>query len=189
MMPEREPAAADADLLRRAAAGDARAVRTLLDGAGPVVYGFVFARLAGDEAASEDVMQDTFAEAMRSATTFRGEAALTTWLCAIARRRLLRHWEAERRQAAAEAGLRLVVDEPGSIADPDPDDLAERDEVIRALAQLPATQRQVLILKYLDDRSVADIAAELGRTAVQVQSLLQRGRDGLRASLGPARDV
>jgi DNA-directed RNA polymerase specialized sigma24 family protein len=48
--------------------------------------------------------------------------------------------------------------------------------------------RQVLVRKYLDDWSVADIAADLGRTAVQVQSLLQRARDGLRRELEDAAD-
>lgn len=172
----------EADLLRRAAAGEPAAVRTLLDSTGPVVYGFVYARLGGDEAAAEDVVQDTYTEAVRSAATFRGDAALTTWLCAIARRRLLRHWEAERRQAAAEAGLRVVTaDEADDAAE---STIEQRDEIIRALGTLPASQRQVLVLKYLDNRSVADIAAELGRTPVQVQSLLQRGRETLRRALG-----
>ena len=39
-------------------------------------------------------------------------------------------------------------------------------------------------MKYLDDRSVEEIAIELGRTRVQVQSLLQRARAGLRHQLG-----
>ena len=48
----------------------------------------------------------------------------------------------------------------------------------------PASQRQVLVAKYLDDQSVEQIAADTGRTRAQVQSLLQRGRDGLRRQLG-----
>ena len=46
--------------------------------------------------------------------------------------------------------------------------------------------RQVLVLKYMDDRSVEEIATELGRTKVQVQSLLQRARLGLRRVLEAA---
>ena len=48
--------------------------------------------------------------------------------------------------------------------------------------------RQVLVLKYLDDRSVEQIAEELGRTRVQVQSMLQRARAGLREELGERDD-
>ncbi len=62
--------------------------------------------------------------------------------------------------------------------------LERQDEVVRALGRLPALQRQVLVLKYLEDMSVIDIAGQLDRSRVQVQSLLQRGRDGLRRELG-----
>ena len=101
-------------------------------------------------------------------------------MCAIARRRLARHYETERRQAVAESGLTLL----GAVRwDAGDHDLERRDEIVRALGRLPVLHRQVLVRKYLDDWSVADIAAELGRTAVQVQSLLQRARDGLRREL------
>lgn len=167
----------DVDLLLRAAAGDRDAVRQLLDEAGPVVYGFVFARLGGNATVAEDIVQETFLEAVRSAAGFRGEAALTTWLCTIARRRLARHYEGERRQEVARSSLTLVRDEAEA---PSIDD---RDVLVRALGTLSALHRQVLVLKYLDDKSVGEIASELGRSRVQVQSLLQRARDGLRRQL------
>ena len=46
-----------------------------------------------------------------------------------------------------------------------------------------STHRQVLVMKYLDELSVSQIADEMGRSPVQVQSLLQRARDGLRRAL------
>ena len=175
-----EPYSNEVDLLATAAGGDAAAVRAFLDAVGPSVYGFVFARVGGDETAAEDLVQETLVEAIRSSHTFRGESALRTWVCAIARRRLARHYEAERRQAVAESGLTLLGAVPWDGTDTD---LERRDEIVRALGRLPVLHRQVLVRKYLDDWSVADIAAELGRTAVQVQSLLQRARDGLRQEL------
>jgi RNA polymerase sigma-70 factor (ECF subfamily) len=165
--------------LGRVVAGDAAAVRRLLDESGPVVYGYVLARV-GSRAAADDVVQDTFLEAIRSAHTFRGDSLLTTWLCAIARRRVARHFEAERRHLTDEhdhddLDLAAPVDEV--------DDVDQRDEVVRALGRLPVLHRQVLVRKYLDDCPVAEIAAELGRTTIQVQSLLQRARVGLRRQL------
>src|SRR5688572_28568852 len=170
------------ELLRRAAAGDGPAVRQMLDEAGPVVFGFVLARVGGDRSVADDIVQDTFVEAVRSSATFRGEAALATWLCTIARRRLARHYASERRRedVALAAGAAAVVPEARSSGE---DVVVRRDEVVRALGQLPAVHRQVLVRKYLDGSSVAEIAAELGRTRVQVQSLLQRARDGLRSQL------
>jgi len=178
------PHSSDVDLLAGVVAGDARCVRTMLDEAGDVLYGFVFARVGGDAAAAEDIVQDTFLEAVRSAHTFRGDASLRTWLCAIARRRLARFYEAERRREASKQGLRVVAEtEAGPGSDDDAMLVDRRDEIVRALGSLAPLHRQVLVLKYLDERSVEDIAAELGRSRVQVQSLLQRARAGLRRAL------
>ena len=166
--------------LLAAADGDHDAVRRLLDEAGPILYGYVFGRVGGDEEVAADIVQDTFLEAMRGAATFRGDSAVTTWLCSIASRRLSRHYEAERRQEEARRGLAAV---PNRVERETLDDVAERDLVVRALGRLPALHRQVLVMKYLDGRAVAEIATELGRTRVQIQSLLQRARDALRAAV------
>jgi RNA polymerase sigma-70 factor (ECF subfamily) len=163
--------------LSRVVAGDPAAVRRLLDESGPVVYGYVLARV-GSRAAADDVVQDTFLEAIRSAHTFRGDSIVTTWLCAIARRRVARHFEAERRSLVDDDERELDV-----VAADEVEDVDQRDEVVRALSRLPVLHRQVLVRKYLDDCPVAEIAAELGRTPVQVQSLLQRARVGLRRQL------
>jgi RNA polymerase sigma-70 factor (ECF subfamily) len=175
-----QPAATEADLLVKAAAGNPSAVRALLDGYGDALYGFLFARVGGHAPVAEDLLQETLIEAVRSASTFRGEASLKTWLCAIARRRLSRHYEAERKAAVMRAGLTLVPER----GDDKSTDFERRDEITRALGVLPPLHRQVLVMKYLDDRSVEEIADELGRSRVQVQSLLQRARAGLRDELG-----
>jgi RNA polymerase sigma-70 factor, ECF subfamily len=169
-------------LLAAAAAGDPAAVRWLLDDVAPVVYGFLFARVGGDEAAAEDLLQETLLEAVRGAAAFRAEASASTWMCAIARRRLARYYESERKAEMARRSLSLVHDAPGA-SGPGDDILERQDEVVRALGRLPATQRQVLVLKYLEDMSVLDIAEQMNRSRVQVQSLLQRGREGLRREL------
>jgi len=179
-----QPAATEADLLTKAAAGNPSAVRALLDGYGDALYGFLYARVGGHTPVAEDLLQETILEAVRSASTFRGESSLKTWLYAIARRRLSRHYEAERKAAVLRAGLTLVPEH----GDDSTTELERRDEITRALGALPPLHRQVLVLKYLDDRSVEEIAEELGRSRVQVQSLLQRARAGLRDELGDRDD-
>jgi RNA polymerase sigma-70 factor (ECF subfamily) len=171
-------------LLERVAAGDTRAVEHLLDVVAPVVYGYVLGRVGGNGVVAEDLLQETLLEGLRSRHTFRGESALSTWLCAIARRRVARHYESERRAEAARAGLREL---PVDGRDRAVDAIDDRDEVLAALGRLPPLHRQVLVLKYLDGLPVDEIAAELGKTPVQVQSLLQRSRDGLRRLMEDSR--
>lgn len=180
-----EPYPTESALLSGAAGGDPDAVRAFIDAVGPVVYGFVFARVGGNEPAAQDLLQETLIEALRSAPTFRGDASLRTWTCVIARRRLARHYEAERRQAVAGSGLALLggIDGLAGPAGGERDEVERRDEIVRALGMLPPVHRQVLVMKYLDERSVSAIADELGRSPVQIQSLLQRARDGLRRAM------
>jgi RNA polymerase sigma-70 factor (ECF subfamily) len=173
-------ASREADLLRAVAAGDPDSVRTLMDEHLPSVYGFVLARVGGNEDIAEDIMQETLIEGVRSADSFRGEAALNTWLCTIARRRIARHWERERKQTAVANQPAPRPYEPHVVID-------IRDEVFRALGNLAPLHRQVLVLKYLDEYSVEQIAAEVGRPRVQIQSLLQRARDAMRRQLEPNR--
>lgn len=172
---------ADVALLADAASGKPEAVRRLLDESGPVVYGFLFGRVGGNPSVAEDLVQETLLEAVRSSHTFRGESALTTWLCTIARRRLARYYESERKADVTRAGLSLVRDVP----DHAEEDVDQADEVLRALGRLSATHRQVLVMKYLDEMHVAEMAAELGKTKVQIQSLLQRARESLRREMSP----
>jgi RNA polymerase sigma-70 factor (ECF subfamily) len=175
-------AAGESRVLRDAAAGDPEAVRRVLDQTSAVVYGFVLARLAGDEETAADVVQETYLQAMRSAGSFRAEAALSTWLCAIARHVLARHYARERREERVRSGL-VAVGQAEPVSGGEIDAAESRQQLMAALSRLPVVHRQVLVLKYLDGRSVEEIAVDLGRNRVQIQSLLQRAREGLRREL------
>ena len=91
----------EAELLNAAAAGTREGVAWLLDEVAPIAYGFIYARVSGNEQVAQDLLQETLLEAVKSAASFRGEAAASTWLCAIARRRLARYYDAERRAELA----------------------------------------------------------------------------------------
>lgn len=181
-------AVTEQSLLVRAASGDPAAAREMLDETGPVVYGFIYARVGGRQDVAEDLTQATYLEAMRGAASFRGEAALETWLCAIARRQVAGHYESERRRLRLERKLRLVSAEEEASEEAPEDLIADGEAMIAALGRLNPVHRQVLCLKYLDGLSVGEIATELSRTPVQVQSLLQRARSGLRRELEVASD-
>ena len=60
-------------MLVAAAAGEHGALHWLLDEVAPIVYGFVYARVGGDDAAAEDVLQETLMEAVKGASNFRGD--------------------------------------------------------------------------------------------------------------------
>jgi len=152
------------------------------------LYGFVFRLVRGDPQAAADVFQDTWLDAISHIGQFdpqRGE--LRAWLFGIARRRVALHWRkrlARGGTAAAARGEILIEDLDGAIA---PDDVIEHLEqaavVHASLLALPPERRQVLVDKYVEELSVAQIAARTGKSPKGVESLLSRARAQFRTLL------
>ena len=187
---------ADRRLARRMLAGEEAAFNEFFDRHFPGLYRYCLPRLGYDGADAEDVAQTTICTAISKLSTYRGEAALFTWLCAICRHEI---GEALRRRVRRAA---VVLDESPeinaaleSLSDRDPDHpqtSLERDELVRAvhamLIQLPAHYAEILTLKYLEGLSVNEIAERLQTNPKAAESLLTRARqafrDGFSASRG-----
>lgn len=128
---------------------------------------------------AEELTQEAFVEAVRSQHGFDGRSDPLTWVCAIARHKLADHYRRLDREERRH--LRLLTRAGGMESDPEPPESPEaRDAVRRALGSLPAMQRAVLVLHYLDELSMREIAAVLGRSESAVESLLSRGRENFK---------
>jgi RNA polymerase sigma-70 factor (ECF subfamily) len=160
----------DLDLTRRVLAGDESASEELFEEFFPRLYRFARTRLGGDDQAAEDVVQTTMIRAVRKLHTYRGEAALFTWLCTLCRREI-GAWLESRGRANEVA---LVEDDPSAritfeaaarIASADPENEARRRELTRlvqlTLDHLPGRYGQVLEWKYIEGLSVDEIARRL----------------------------
>jgi RNA polymerase sigma-70 factor (ECF subfamily) len=145
----------------------------------PRVYRYLYNRCGHNGPLAEELTQETFVEAIRSRHRF-GEGEPINWLIGIARHRLVDHF---RRLERNERGLlRLVATRPPQVtwlgtADGD-------DDIDVALAMLPAAQRAALVLSYVDDLPVREVARLLGRSESAVESLLSRGRESMRRTFG-----
>jgi RNA polymerase sigma-70 factor (ECF subfamily) len=131
-------------------------------------YGYA---LTGSLAEGQDIVQEAYIRAWQRwrhlATYDEPEAWVRLVVARLASdgRRRLRHWRAALRRAG-----------------PLPDAIPPSDDtvlLVGALRQLPATHRQALVLHYLCDLSVAEIAVETGAAVGTVKSWLSRGRAGL----------
>lgn len=161
-----------------AACTDDAAFGAWYDDCAPRVYRFVAARCGGDHALAEELTQQAMVQAVRARASYDGRASVTTWICSIARNLVIDH---HRRLDREERGrLRLTVREI------DPIDqharVADRDELESALRRLPAIGRLALVLRYIDDYSVAEIARLIGRTESATHALLTRSREQLRTT-------
>ena len=147
------------------------------------VFGLVYHLVGGDRHVAEDVNQEVWLLAIERFERFDpGRGPFRDWLLGIARHRALRH----HRRAAGQA----VEGRPDSLADclapPELLERMERADVVRAaLICLQDGSRGVLLAKYAEGLSVAEIAVRIGRSAKAVESLLSRARGQLRALLLP----
>lgn len=152
-------------------------VRLAYDAHGSEIYRFAV-RQTGDEAASQDIVQEVFLRGWRSADRFDPDlASLRVWLFAIARNVIVDH----HRTVGARPWLRGLTDQPDVSATPVADhaDGLVHEWVVRdALERIGAEHREALRETYLRDRPYAEVAEELG---IPVGTLRSRVFYGLRA--------
>lgn len=172
----------DESLARRAGLGDREAFVGIVTRYGPALYRFV-SRLLDEPADIEDALQETFLDAWKGLSGFRGEASLQTWLFTLARRRV--HARFKRFPASGSrphVSLDEVTDRfPARNADPA--DLHLQHDLIAALdaalRMLPPRQRSVWILTEIEDFTYADTATVMAVSTDAVRGLLERARTSL----------
>jgi RNA polymerase sigma-70 factor (ECF subfamily) len=181
----------DSSLVDRLVRGETAAFTEFFDEYFPRLYRFARRRIGGDASLAEDVAQAAICEGLRRIRSFRGEAALLTWLCTICRHeihRLLRRPDFRARPVALcedDPEIRAAL-EALLLADPAAESSrADVAETVQAtLDYLPQDYSLALEWKYVEGVGVAEIAARLGRTTKAAESLLTRARDAFREAFG-----
>lgn len=175
----------DLALARALASGDEAAFHKLVEQQTGAVFRTCY-RVLGSVEEAEDAVQETFVLAYRALGSYRGDGPPAAWLARIAVRESWRRSRNRTREAQRMAPLDGVVE----ATTVDPTDVArvvlaaeERVEVRRAVAQLPEPYREIVSLRFLADRSVADIAHVTGRPEATVKTQLYRGLARLRVLL------
>lgn len=176
----------DRRLITRLLAGDERAFDRFFEENFARLFRFALIRLSDDPDAAREVAQITLSKAIRKLHTYKAEAALFTWLCAICRNETS-DWLA--RQGRYREHIVLVEDFPDvqaaidSFQSPEqmnPEAHYKRVELLRliqvALDQLPPNYGDVLEWKYIEGHSVKEIAERINLGTEATQSLLARAK-------------
>ena len=132
---------------------------------------------------ADDVTQEVWLAVLRGLSRLREPSALAPWIFGIARRTVMTRLRAKY-AASAEVPVESLDDLEGNDAgDPYGTDTVEWSRVEQQLARLPVTEREVLVLFYLKEMSLQDIAAVLVVPLGTVKSRLHRARKQLRELL------
>lgn len=177
----------DKRLVERMLSGDDSAFRIFFSTYFPRLLRFARYRLHGDEALAEDVAQSALGKAMDKLDTYRGEAALYSWLCTFCRHEIGAVIKRTKRDP-----VDLIDDLPviratlESLIDPaaGPELDAGRKELKRLIQvtmdNIQPVYADALAWKYIDGLSVAEIGTRLGRGHKAAESLLNRARESFR---------
>jgi len=172
-------------LVGRLLRGDEEAFAAFFEASFAPLFRFAMPRMDGDGDAAEEVVQTTLCRAVRGLATYRGEAALLTWLTTICRREIAT-WFAKRKKAPPMVDLTEDIPEIRAALDSlaGPESALRRKETARlvqvVLDRLPSRYGDALEWKYIEDLSVAEIAGRLGLSVKAAESMLTRARESFR---------
>ena len=179
---------ADAPLVAAAAGGDIAAFETLVRRHQTRLVGYLRG-LTNADADAEDLAQEAFLRAYRSLRGFRGTSSFKTWLYQIATN-VFRTWLEKKRNQAGLSAVSLDAPMPGTEEAMDPAGETnpegrhvDRDAIDRALADLPADQREAVLLRDVEGFEYREIAEQLNVPLGTVESRIFRGRQRLRELL------
>jgi RNA polymerase sigma-70 factor (ECF subfamily) len=172
----------DEDLVRRYLSGDRGAFAALVERHERRVYNLAL-RMTGREEDARDAAQDAFLTALRKLSSFRGEAAFTTWMHRVTVNACYDLLRKRQRQPLLDLGDDdRARPEPPPAADP-ADATSLSFDVQRALLEVPEDFRVVMILHDVQDLPQEEVSAILGIPVGTVKSRLHRGRVALAKAL------
>ena len=164
--------------VREARAGDAEAWNALFKRYQLPLYTYVF-ELIHHEQASLDIVQESFINAARHIGALRQDDKFGSWLFGIAHQKCAQHWRRRRPD-------NIPIDEQNDYPDTDagPVELLigkeQEAEFMRILGQLSPPHRAVLLLHFVEDFPIVEIAAITGARPGTVKSRLHYAKDALR---------
>lgn len=181
----------DRELLERIRAGDRLACDDCIRAHSPGIYRLAL-RLMRDPADAEDVVQETFLSAFKGIDRFDGRSGLSTWLYRIAFNAAMMRL---RRRRPEFVPVDTTDESEGDL--PIPEAMVDwcllpeqelvraeaREELERAIGELPPKLRAVFVMRELEELSTEDTAQALGLSAQAVKTRLHRARLLLRERL------
>ncbi len=142
------------------------------------VYRYAMRLTGGDRGWADELVQDTYVAALRAMRS--GHPTVEPgWLVVACRHRFLDETKRDRRRRAREDRATALDPARRSGGSSDGDSVA--------LDRLPVDQRTALVLRYIDDLPVPEVARSMGRSVHATESLLARARTALRNELGVTR--
>jgi RNA polymerase sigma-70 factor (ECF subfamily) len=169
---------ADERLLIEAAQKDPACFGELYEQNFERVYAYV-ARRVGDRAETEDLTSEVFHHALANLQRFEWRGVpFAAWLYRIAANLISDRWQRSGREVTDEARMELAQASPAEI-----EEVERKATLFRLVDTLPAEQRRVVVLRFVEEKSIKEVAREIRKTEGAVKQLQFRAISSLRARM------
>jgi len=169
---------ADERLLIEAAQKDPARFAELYENNFERVYAYVVRRV-GDRAETEDLTSEVFHHALANLQRFEWRGIpFAAWLYRIAANLISDRWQRSGREVADEAQMELAQVSPAAI-----EEVERKATLFRLVDTLPAEQRRVVVLRFVEEKSIKEVAREIRKTEGAVKQLQFRAISSLRARM------
>jgi len=166
----------DERLLIEAAKVDPRRFGELYEHNFDRLYAYVSTRVR-DRSEVQDIVSEVFHHALENLARFEWRGVpFIGWLYRIASNAIVDH---AKRAAREQCG-----DPPEMSVEPDTREIEQRAEVFQLVKDLPVEQSKVIVLRFVEEKSIRDVAKEIGRSEGAVKQLQFRALQNLRNLLG-----
>jgi RNA polymerase sigma-70 factor (ECF subfamily) len=179
----------DTELIGRVSQGDQDAVLALYDAYFSRIYSLIFNQVSRNREATDDIVQETFMAALKSAGKFNGRSKVYTWLYSIANRKVADFYRKQKRidrHQFEPADSNFELDRMSDSKQAQQGEMDQGDDFLavqQAIDELPLHYRQVLLLKYAEDMPIVEISQVMGRSQKSIEGLLTRARKELKGLL------
>jgi RNA polymerase sigma-70 factor (ECF subfamily) len=158
--PSEAPDTSDGALIHSIAAGDKQAMRILFARHNVRVYRFLL-RFVTDQSTAEDLVSEVFLDVWRQAAKFRARSQVSTWLLAIARNKALAVLR-RRSTEELEEEQATAIEDPGNNPEVAMENRQKAEILLKCMAQLSPTQREVVDLVYYHEKLIDEVAEITG---------------------------
>lgn len=169
------------DIIKRAIKGEASAFGLLYDKYQPQIYRFVYLKVSHREAA-EDLTHQVFLNAWQKIENYKFRGfPFSSWLYSIARNQIIDYYRVQKTNISSEEAIELEVEL--TVENPiakNIDNNLDKEKVRRAIKKLKAEHQNVVILRFIEELSVRETAAAIGKTPLAVKLIQHRAVKNLK---------
>jgi len=168
------------DLVKKIRKGDQDAFKVLYLKYSDLLFTYIIHNLSNNQDIAPDIWQETWCIAVEKLDNFQFKSSFFTWLCAIAKNKIYDYYRQTKQRESFVSIGKIHFDIDSEDLDNECINAETLSDVIMALANLTDEYNYLLKAKYIENKSIEEIAIDLGKSYKATESMLTRARDTFR---------